>query len=129
MIQIVNTNIIMKEKESMVYIDNNYTKRALLYYRFEKKTDPLVYNNSYSTNWIDGNNTEQRRISQGNYYLDYPLCGTLENPYINYYTTTFNLLIPINIMSSNFQDYNLYVRIGTPQEINFLFENIKVQLL
>ena len=95
----------------------------------KKKTDPLVYNNSYSTNWIDGNNTKERQISKGNYFLDYPLCGIISEPYINYYTTTFNLIIPINIMSTNFQDYILYVRIGTPQEINFSFENIKVQLL
>jgi hypothetical protein len=100
-----------------------------LYYRFEKKTDPSVYINSYSTNWIDGNNTKERQISKGNYYLDYPLCGIIEQPDINYFTTTFNLLIPINIMASNFQDYNLYVRIGTPQAINFSFENIKVKLL
>jgi hypothetical protein len=129
MVQLINTNVIMNKNESMVYIDNNYTHRVLLYYRFEKKTDPLVYNNSYSTNWIDGNNTKERQISKGNYFLDYPLCGIISEPYINYYTTTFNLIIPINIMSTNFQDYILYVRIGTPQEINFSFENIKVQLL
>ena len=129
MVQLVNTNVIMNKKESMVYIDSNYSKKVLLYYRFEKKTDPTVYNNSYSTNWIDGNNTEQRLISKGNYYLDYPLCGIIEEPYINYYTTTFNLLIPIIITSTNFQDYNLYIRVGTPQETNFSFENIKVQVI
>jgi hypothetical protein len=128
MVQITGTNIVMKKNSSMVYIDNNYTKKILLFYRFEKKTDPTVYINSYSTNWIDGNSTKERQVSKGNYYLDYPLCGIIEDPYINYYDTTFNLLIPINIMASNFQDYNLYVRVGTPQEIDFSFENIKVKL-
>ena len=128
MVQIINSNVIMTKSSSMVYIDNNYTNKILLYYRFEKKTDPTVYTNSYSTNWIDGNSTKERQVSKGNYYLDYPLCGIIEEPYINYYTTTFNLLIPINILASNYMDYNLYVRIGTPQQINFSFENIKVQL-
>jgi hypothetical protein len=128
MVQITGTNIVMKKNSSMVYIDNNYTKKILLFYRFEKKTDPNVYVNSYSTNWIDGNSTKERQVSKGNYYLDYPLCGIIGDPYINSGDTTFNLLIPINIMSSNFQDYNLYVRVGTPQEIDFSFENIKVQL-
>ena len=37
MVQLINTNVIMKKNESMVYIDNNYTYKVLLYYRFEKK--------------------------------------------------------------------------------------------